>query len=128
MQKVAKESREDILVKSFLVCPNISEISRQTGMSRSVIYSIMEKPTFKEKLLKAKQDALQNTVSFLQGSLAECANTLMQIIRDSETSAQTKVNAAQVVMSQTKTWTEAVDVLDRITKLEATIESEKEER
>ncbi len=128
MQKAAKENREDILVKSFLVCPNISEISRQTGMSRGVIYKIMEKSTFKEKLLKAKQDALQNTVSFLQGSLSECANTLIQIIRDSETSAQTKVNAAQVVMSQTKIWTEAVDVLDRITKLEAAIEAEKEEQ
>ena len=122
-----KENREDILVKSFLVCPNIAKISRETGISRAVIYKTMEKDSFKEKLMKAKQEALQNTVSFLQGSLAECADTLMQIIKDDGTSPQIKVNACQVIMSQCKTWTDEIDVISRIAALEEVMNKEKGE-
>lgn len=127
MSKAPKENREDILVKSFLVCPNITEVSRQTGISRAAIYKAMETDSFKEKLMKAKQEALQNAVSFLQGSLAECANTLMQIIKDNDTSPQTKVNACQVIMNQCKTWTDEVDVISRIAALEEVMTKEKGE-
>lgn len=127
MPKAPKENREDILVKSFLICPNIAEVSRKTGISRAAIYKIMEKDSFKEKLMKAKQEALQNAVSFLQGSLAECADTLMQIIKDNDTSPQTKVNACQVVMGQCKTWTDEIDVINRIAALEDVMEKEKGE-
>ena len=125
MLKIPRENREDILVNSFLVCPNIAEVSRQTGISRAAIYKAMEKDSFKEKLMKAKQEALQNAVSFLQGSLAECADTLMQIIRDGETSPQTKANACQIVMNQCKCWTDEIDVISRIAALEAAMERDK---
>lgn len=124
MPKASKENREDILVKSFLVCPNIAEVSRKTGISRAAIYKVMEKDSFKEKLMKAKQDALQNAVSFLQGSLAECADTLMKIIKDGSTSPQTRVNACQVVMGQCRTWTDEVDVISRIASLEQAMDKE----
>ena len=88
----------------------------------------MEKDSFKEKLMKAKQEALQNAVSFLQGSLAECADTLMQIIKDNDTSPQTKVNACQVVMGQCKTWTDEIDVINRIAALERVMEKENGEQ
>ena len=127
MPRTPKENREDILVKSFLVCPNITEVSRRTGISRSAVYKIMEKDSFKEKLMKAKQEALQNAVSFLQGSLAECADTLMQIIKNDDTSPQTKVNACQVVMGQCKTWTDEIDVVSRIAALEEAMNKEKGE-
>jgi len=127
MPKAPKENREDILVKSFLVCPNIAEVSRKTGISRAAIYKVMERDSFKEKLMRAKQEALQNAVSFLQGSLAECAGTLMQIIKDNGTSPQTKVNACQVVMGQCRTWTDEIDVISRIAALEEAMNKEKEE-
>lgn len=125
MPRTPKENREDILVKSFLVCPNITEVSRRTGISRAAIYKAMEKDSFKEKLMKAKQEALQNAVSFLQGSLAECADTLMRIIKDDDTSPQTKVNACQVVMGQCKTWTDEIDIMSRIAALEEAVDKEK---
>lgn len=127
MSKTPKENREDILVQSFLVCPNIAEVSRKTGISRAAIYKAMEKDSFKEKLMKAKQEALQNAVSFLQGSLAECADTLMRIIKDDDTSPQTRVNACQVVMGQCKTWTDEIDVISRIAALEEVMSKEKGE-
>lgn len=67
MQKAVKKNKEDILVQHFLTCSNVSQISRETGMSRNTIYSIMQKDTFMGKLLKAREDALQNTISFCKG-------------------------------------------------------------
>jgi len=127
MSKAPNENREDILVQSFLVCPNIAEVSRKTGISRAAIYKVMEKGSFKEKLIKAKQEALQNAVSFLQGSLAECADILMRIIKGDDASPQTKVNACQVVMGQCKTWTDEMDVISRIAALEEVMNKEKRE-
>ena len=69
MPKAPKENREDILVKSFLTCPSIAEVSRETGISRSAIYKAMEKDSFKEKLMKAKQEALQNAFLFYREAL-----------------------------------------------------------
>ncbi len=127
MSNAPRENREDILVRSFLTCTSITEVSKETGISRSAIYKTMEKDSFKEKLMKAKQEALQNAVSFLQGSLAECAKTLMQIIKDNDASPQTKVNACQVVMGQCKTWTDEIDVISRIAALEEVMNKEKGE-
>lgn len=127
MPKVPKENREDILVQSFLACPSIAEISRKTGISRSAIYKTMERDSFKGKLAKAKQEALQNTVSFLQGNLAECANTLMQIVKGDDVSPQTKVNACQAIMQQCRSWTDEIDVINRIAALEEVMEKEKGE-
>lgn len=125
MSRASKENREDIIVKSFLVCPNIAEVSRETGISRSAIYRVIERDSFKEKLMKAKQEALQNAVSFLQGNLAECADTLIRIIRDNNTSPQTKVNACQIAMSQCRIWTDEIDVISRISALEEVMDKEK---
>ena len=124
MKGKINENREDILVESFLTCPNISKVSRKTGISRATVYKIMEEESFKEKLMKAKQEALQNAVSFLQGNLSDCADTLMQIIKDKDTSPQTRVNACQIVMSQCKTWTDEIDVISRIAALEKTMSEE----
>lgn len=125
MPKAQKENKEDILARAFLLCPSIAEVSRQTGISRAAIYKAMEKDSFKEKLMKAKQEALQNAVSYLQGSLSECADTLMQIIKSKGTSPQTKVNACQVIMNQCKCWTDEIDVINRIAALEEAMEKEK---
>lgn len=125
MSRAPKENKEDILVQYFLVRSNITEISRETGISRAAIYKAMERNSFKEKLMKAKQEALQNAVSYLQGNLAECANTLMQIIKDNNTSPQTKVNACQIIMSQCRTWTDEIEIINRIAVLEEVMEKEK---
>ena len=128
MVKTQRENREDVLVQAFLVCPSIAEVSRRTGVSRAAIYKAMESDSFKAKMTEAKQEALQNAVSFLQGSLAECAETLMKIIKDGGTSPQTKVNACQIVMGQCKSWTDEIDVINRIAVLEEAMEREKRER
>ena len=125
MAKTKRENVEDMLVAAFLVCPSIAEVSRQTGISRAAIYKALEKDSFREKLTRAKQEALQNAVSFLQGSLAECADTLMKVIRSNGTSQQTKVNACQIVMNQCKCWTDEIDVVSRIAALEAATERDK---
>lgn len=126
MPKAPREDKEDLVVRTFLMCPNIAEVARKTNISRATVYKIMEKDSFKEKLKRAKDEALQNAVSFLQGNLSECVHTLMQVVRDEDASPQTRVNACQVVMSQCKTWTDEIDVIGRLAALEKTMSEEAE--
>lgn len=67
MSKAPKENREDILVKPFLVCPNITEVSKQTGMSRAAIYKIMEKDSFKERADEGKAGSATKCRLFFAG-------------------------------------------------------------
>lgn len=126
MLKKPCENREDILVRAFLVCPNIAEIARKTNISRAAIYRTMEKDSFQKKLARAKDEALQNAVSFLQGNLSECVSTLMQVVKDEGVSPQTRVNACQVVMTQCSIWTDKIDIVNRVTALEETMSEEAE--
>lgn len=64
---------------------------------------------------------------FLQGNLGKCAEVLMEIVQDEEASPQTRINAAQIAMTQTKNWTETIDIINRIAVLEAAMEKEKGE-
>lgn len=48
----------------------------------------------------------------------ECVDVLQSIIRDKEVSAQTRVNAVQIMLNQCKVWTETTDILTRLKALE----------
>lgn len=48
----------------------------------------------------------------------ENVEALQSVIRDPETSAQTKVNAIQVMMNQLQSWTTTTDILKRLQALE----------
>ncbi len=51
----------------------------------------------------------------------------MEVVQDEEASPQTRINAAQIAMTQTKNWTETIDIINRIAALEAAMDKEKGE-
>ena len=125
MARTKRENTEDILVAAFLSSPNLTAVSRSTGISKTCIYETMDRESFKRKMQAAKNEALQSAVSFLQGNLSRCAATLMEIVEDGSASPQVRINAAQITMAQCRSWTDEVDILNRISKLEAEMEKER---
>lgn len=83
-KRISTETRQDILIQAFLTCPNVTEVSKKTGIPRSTIYGISKKEEFQERLAEARQSAVNDAVAYLQGNLSECAEVLMDIVRDKE--------------------------------------------
>lgn len=101
-KETTNSNREAILISALLTTPSISDVAQKTGFSRSWIYKTMKSDSFQEKMQEARQKAVDDAVSILQGNLAECANTLMDIVRDKNASPQVRVNAVNAVFQNLK--------------------------
>lgn len=101
-KRVGTETRQDILIQAFLTCPNVTEVSKKTGIPRSTIYGISKKEEFQERLAEARQVAVNDAVAYLQGNLSECAEVLMDIVRDKEAQPQVRINAVNSVFADIK--------------------------
>lgn len=130
-RRISTEAREDILVQALLTCPNITEVSKTTGIPRPTIYTIIDTDSFKRKYSKARDEAVTNSIAYLQGKLGECAAVLVDTATNPEISAQVRVNAANAVLSQCSQWTKNVDVIERLEATEelmSRIEQEQKEQ
>lgn len=101
-RKTTQENREAILVQAFLTCPGITAVSEKTGIPRSTVYKVVNTDSFQEKLAEAKQKAVDDAVSYLQGNLTECSQVLMEIVRDRDAAPQVRINAANAVFQNVK--------------------------
>lgn len=101
-KRISTETRQDILIQAFLTCPSVTEVSKKTGIPRSTIYGISKKEEFQERLAEARQTAVNDAVAYLQGNLSECAQVLMDIVRDEEAQPQVRINAINSVFAGVK--------------------------
>lgn len=101
-KRLSTETRQDILIQAFLTCPNVTEVSKKTEIPRSTIYGISKKEGFQERLAEARQAAVNDAVAYLQGNLSECAEALMDIVRDKGAQPQIRINAINSVFAGIK--------------------------
>lgn len=101
-KRISTEARQDILIQAFLTCPSVTEVSKKTGIPRSTIYGISKKEEFQERLAEARQAAVNDAVAYLQGNLGECAEVLMDIVRDNKAQPQIRINAINSIFAGVK--------------------------
>lgn len=114
---MAKQYSETV-ISAFLKYDKITDISSATGLSRSTIKRYKSDPELQQLLVERKTEFIKAAVNKMQAFMSEGVEILQNIIRDNETSAQTKVNAIQIMFNQCKTWTETADILERLKMLE----------
>ncbi len=101
-KRTAYRNREETLLQALLTCPNVTQVSEKTGIPRTTIYSIMKRDDFRERLAEARQEAVSDAVGYLQGSLMECSEVLMAIVRDEGAPPQVRINAANSVFQNAR--------------------------
>ena len=114
---MAKQYSETVLA-SFLKHDKIVDIMADTGLSRSTIQRYREDPEFQKLLTERKTEYVKAAVNKMQAFLVEGVEILQNIIRDNNTSPQTRINAVQIMFSQCRSWTETTDILERLKMLE----------
>lgn len=95
------------------------EIAEQLGISRTTVTNYYADSNFRQKLENMQMEVLQEATRKLQSSMTDAAGVVAGIVNDPDLSAQIRINAAQLIMSQAKSWTEATDILRRLEALEA---------
>jgi len=95
------------------------EAANLLGIGASTLERWKKRPEFQAAFLKARRDAYSQSLATLQHGSSAAAKTLLKIILDQNTTASTKVRAAEVILSYAGKGIELEDILKRLAELEA---------
>lgn len=113
-----KSYRDDErVISAFLKYYRDVDIIRETNLSRSTVYRLQRDKDFQKTINERKQRILKDAVNKMTSYLTKDVEILQQIIEDPETSAQTKINGIQLLMSQLREWTTTVNIIKELEEL-----------
>lgn len=109
---------DERVIGAFLNNYRMTDVIRETGLSKNTAYKIRNDPRF-QKILQERKDAIIKTaVSRMQNYLLDDIEVLQNIISDPDTAPQIKVNAIQVKLNQLNSWIQTGEIIQRIERLE----------
>lgn len=97
-----KDNREAQVINAMLLYPSVAQVSKAVNIPTRLIYTMMQNDSFKEHLREAREQATAETITYLQGNLSTCAESLMEIVKDKSISPQIRVNAINAVFNNLK--------------------------
>lgn len=97
-----KDNRETQVINAMLLYPSVAQVSKAVNIPTRLIYTMMQNDSFKERLREAREQATAETITYLQGNLSTCAESLMEIVKDKSISPQIRVNAINAVFNNLK--------------------------
>ena len=109
---------DERIIAAFLNNYRMTDVIRETGLSKNTAYKIRNDPAFQEVLRERKDAILKAAVNKMQGYLTKDVEILQEIIEDPQTSAQVKINAIQTLMNQLREWTTTTDIIKRLEALQ----------
>lgn len=119
-------TKQSLFLQAMLEESTIVKASEKAGISRKTAYNYMKNPEFKKELNKRRSECINDTVRFLQGKLALCGETLVEIIEKPNVSEQIKINAINSIYANCKAMTETADIMTRLEQIEESIEEGEE--
>lgn len=106
-------------MSALLSNPTVREASEATGVPETTIYNWLRKPDFRQEYDSRRRQLVDSVSTHLQVRLTDAAGTVLEIMEDNKTPAQTRLNAARTVLEYCHKFTEQRDILDRLDVLEA---------
>ena len=97
-----KDNRETQVINAMLLYPSVAQVSKAVNIPTRLIYNMMQNDSFKERLREAREQATAETITYLQGNLSTCAESLMEIVKDKSISPQIRINAINAVFNNLK--------------------------
>lgn len=94
---MANNNKDDIILNAILAYPTIREASEAIGIPESTIYLRIKDEKFNKRYNEAKTQMLKNTTTFLQSKLQEATATIVDIMNDTDTAPQVRLNACKAV-------------------------------
>lgn len=115
----------ETVIQAFLLYDKASDIAAATGKSLRTIANYKKSAELQAILQERRAEYVRTALYKMQATINETTDTLLSIIQDNEVAAQTRVNAINVFFTQCREWTAAVDILERLQRLEQDINAEK---
>lgn len=118
MAKAKNYTEDERVIGAFLNNFRMTDVMRETGLSKNTVYKIRNDPNFQKVIRERKEAIIKTAVNKMQGYLTKDVEILQEIIENPETSAQTKVNAIQTLFNQLRDWTTTTDIMKKLEALQ----------
>lgn len=112
---------DEAIAAALIECGSIKNAATSCGCTVRTIYERKKSADFQRIYAQAKADVLKAATAKLQGEMLGAVDTLVSIMQDADTAAQTRANAAVYVLQYGVKLTETTDILDRIETLEESV-------
>ena len=109
---------DERVICAFLNNYRMTDIIRETGLSKNTVYKIRKDPRFQKILQERKDSIIKTAVAKMQNYLLDDIEVLQKIISDPNTAPQIKVNAIQVKLNQLNSWIQTGEIINRLERLE----------
>lgn len=107
------------IIQAFLLYEKNQDIANAIGKSVRMVQNYKKDEKLQQILAERRVEYVKTSVSKMQCSLNHAVDVLNKIIDDEETSNQTRVNAINILFNQCREWTQGVEVLERLSRLES---------
>lgn len=111
-------AQHEKVLSAFLLNYKMTDIIRESGLSRSTVYKLRHDVDFQKALAERKHEILKTATAKLQSYTTSAAETLIEIIGNPENSAQIRLNAINILFSQLGNLTAISDLWDVVSELE----------
>ena len=115
---VELKAKDENILSALLSCGSIAEASKISGVSRPVIYKRLADETFRAEYDKRRSLILNEACNSLQATLTKAVDTIRDIMEDTETAPQVRLNASALILQNCLKYTEQADIISRIEELE----------
>ncbi len=115
MKMKAKDER---IMAALLSCGTVAEAARMAGVSKPVVYNRLADNEFKAEYDRLRTVALNEACNKLQTALTEAVDTIKEIMKDTSAAQQIRLNAAALILQNSLKYTEQIEILKRLEKVE----------
>lgn len=88
------------------------------GVHENTLRKYLKDPVFIDLLEKRRKAYITKSVNKMQGCLDLCVDKIIDIIKTPDLAPQIYINACSLLFTQARAWTETVDIMERIKKIE----------
>lgn len=106
--------------------PTKEKAAATAGITSKTLRKFLDDPEFQKEYRSAFSNMVSDAVRQAQKALSPALATLEEIMKDDEQNGQIRVSAARSLLEFSLKATEQLDILDRLTELEAAIGGEHE--
>lgn len=105
-------------IEALLTSDTIEKAAQKAGVTRKTLYRWMKKDIFVKELNQAKRQLVQHGILRLQRATKDAVKTLLEICKDKDAPASSRVSAAREILRNTLKSIELEEIESRLKVLE----------
>lgn len=113
-----RKQYDERIISAFLSHYRMTDIMRETGLSKNTVYKYKRDPEFQAVIQERKSAILQAAVNRMSSYMAQNVETLQAIAGDPEVNPAVRVSAINTIMTQLRGWLTTTELSERLTALE----------